>query len=617
MRRARAGVVAALTAVACVCAPAARGDGQPPKVMFVVDSSSSMADPEPSGGSRMSMTKAALQAAVAELGENSSVGLRSLGGGKQTGDNKCNDSTSELDLATVDKDKFNKAVDALQPGGDSPITFALSEAASALGSDGQRRIILVADAKESCEADPCATVKELMAGGLQVDVVGISPDTSSREQFQCIANAGGGSYYEVSESSALKSVLTRLGGLTQLPAAAGGTAIAGAEAIDSAPGLAAGSYSEVLTGDTTKFYKVKRQWPNSSLHVSAVSRPVGGSGTRATSTPKWEFKLAIPGGETCAEELVGGADSKVGGPMVSKTLVSLQPNPMETPSDVEKQCAEATELAYELTRTSSDASTSTVEFHITEEPPIDNAPSLPSGVVEVKTDTSVKAPTPGEASAVIGGSGFNDARELGPGTYVTELLPGDRVFFKTRMDFGQSAVMSTDDLTVENSVLDAIVTGQASAAPSVYSDLYAPDLSRMNSQDSPSAVSFTKHASGGLKAADTRILRVPEIRFRNRWESPPLDGYPGSRSFSMGGYYYYVVGLGTQETLKGKPAKVTFTIGMTGGTAPQPSSSVTPAPTNQVSSKKAAAKWILIIGGVAIVLVGGVGMTVAVRRRNG
>ena len=93
---------------------------------------------------------------------------------------------------------MTSAINEFQPRGDTPIAYSLKEGAKDLGDDGKRHIILVSDGEETCSSDPCQEIRELVAGGisLQIDTVGFGVEDKARQQLSCIAEAGGGSYYE-------------------------------------------------------------------------------------------------------------------------------------------------------------------------------------------------------------------------------------------------------------------------------------------------------------------------------------------------------------------------------------------------------------------------------------
>jgi Ca-activated chloride channel family protein len=63
--------------------------------------------------------------------------------------------------------------------------------------EDETTIILVSDGKETCEGDPCALVKELRRSGIRfiMHVIGFDVNDEDRKQIECMAEAGGGTYY--------------------------------------------------------------------------------------------------------------------------------------------------------------------------------------------------------------------------------------------------------------------------------------------------------------------------------------------------------------------------------------------------------------------------------------
>jgi von Willebrand factor type A domain len=79
--------------------------------------------------------------------------------------------------------------------------------------EGQHNmIILVSDGKETCQGDPCAVARSLHQAGIQVEinVVGFDVTADERQQLECIADAGGGKYFDARNTAQMKGALTSL-----------------------------------------------------------------------------------------------------------------------------------------------------------------------------------------------------------------------------------------------------------------------------------------------------------------------------------------------------------------------------------------------------------------------
>ncbi|MFC0581572.1 hypothetical protein [Micrococcoides hystricis] len=128
---------------------------------------------------------------------------------------------------------------------------------------------------------------------------------------------------------------------------------------------------------------------------------------------------------------------------------------------------------------------------------------------------------------------------------------------------------------------------------------------------------------------------VPEVRYRNRWDSPPIGD--SSRGYSMAGDYYYAISIADNEKVfRGIPIKVKFTVDVTGTPSGQPEFPEQEQPQDEQSSpgqsedqgeanaggEQAAgsdggANLPLILGiGAAVVVVGALGFLLGRRKKS-
>jgi Ca-activated chloride channel family protein len=101
----------------------------------------------------------------------------------------------------------------INPKGKTPITRSFQLAADLLReAEDETTVVLVSDGKETCDADPCALVRELRRSGVRVrvHVVGFDVNTEEREQLTCIAEAGGGRYFSAVNAQQLQEALTEV-----------------------------------------------------------------------------------------------------------------------------------------------------------------------------------------------------------------------------------------------------------------------------------------------------------------------------------------------------------------------------------------------------------------------
>lgn len=217
----RCAVAAAATALAMAATPGwastatEEGAQEPASIMLVLDASGSMAADDAGGGTRMEAARAALTQAVDNLPEDAEVGLR-VYGATEPNDTKteaaCTDTQVVVPLGPSDPAVLKKAVGDVQPSGFTPTAYTLSQAADDLGDAGNRHIILVSDGEETCDPDPCETVRELGVDGIdvQIDTVGYGVEQTARTQLRCIAEVTGGVYLEAPDADSLGVALDKL-----------------------------------------------------------------------------------------------------------------------------------------------------------------------------------------------------------------------------------------------------------------------------------------------------------------------------------------------------------------------------------------------------------------------
>jgi len=102
-------------------------------------------------------------------------------------------------------------VRTLSASGATPTAAALQGVADALRGRGPATVLLVSDGESNCDADPCATARDLTAQGLDITVqaMGFRISEKGREELQCIASATGGTYYDVQDATQLTDAVRR------------------------------------------------------------------------------------------------------------------------------------------------------------------------------------------------------------------------------------------------------------------------------------------------------------------------------------------------------------------------------------------------------------------------
>ncbi|MCZ2405830.1 MAG: hypothetical protein LC097_03725 [Burkholderiales bacterium] len=114
--------------------------------------------------------------------------------------------------AVLDKVGFQRAVNALQPKGMTPISASVRMAAEQLKfSERKATVILVSDGEETCHADPCALGQELEKLGVDftAHVIGFDIEKGSKAhaQLQCLATSTGGKYLDARNAEDLNKAM--------------------------------------------------------------------------------------------------------------------------------------------------------------------------------------------------------------------------------------------------------------------------------------------------------------------------------------------------------------------------------------------------------------------------
>ncbi|MBL4870076.1 MAG: hypothetical protein JKX72_03885 [Robiginitomaculum sp.] len=110
--------------------------------------------------------------------------------------------------STTAKPLINKAVTNIRPTGKTPITHSLREALKDMGNR-KGDILLISDGIETCDIDPCALMAEWRNQGIKirVHVVGVGLNEIERKAMMCVADTGGGKYFDAgSEAELIKAM---------------------------------------------------------------------------------------------------------------------------------------------------------------------------------------------------------------------------------------------------------------------------------------------------------------------------------------------------------------------------------------------------------------------------
>lgn len=181
-----------------------------PPLLIVMDISTSMAEADASGGSRIDGAKAAVTDFIATLPDTTRVGLDTYPAAQ------CDGGSSPIPITSASLSEMDRYVRTLEAVGDgTPTGLALKKAGQDLQRAGGSRgvILLVSDGESNCgdvSPPPCDVAKELADSGIDITVntVGFQISEVGRSELRCIAEATGGTYADVDDGGELADEIT-------------------------------------------------------------------------------------------------------------------------------------------------------------------------------------------------------------------------------------------------------------------------------------------------------------------------------------------------------------------------------------------------------------------------
>jgi Ca-activated chloride channel family protein len=567
-----AAVLGGLTAPVAVADPAPSGG----KLLLVLDSSGSMAEPAGDGQTKITAARAALTSVVSKLPDGAEVGLRVYGATvfKRTQAGACTDSQLTVPIGTGNRPQLQAAITKYKPYGETPIAYALQEAAKDLGPVGQRTIVLVSDGEATCAPEPCAVAKSIAKQGidLKIDVVGFRVGGKARSQLQCVAREGRGDYYDADSTIDLEAGLDRLSTRAFRPFRLSGTPVHGALQQEGAPVLAPGHYLDTFGTDrAAKYYTIKRTMAKSTLRAGISFRRPTPGGTVIEAA----VKLNTLTGESCGWSYPLSFENEQGiATGAASSWAGEYPKECETDDQLVLMVSGGKDFAA--------VKGAPYELRVDEEPAVESMAGLPDEAGD-PTWASMQGTTPRD---IVPGSSFADAPlvEAG-GSYKTTLMPGEVQLYKVKADWGQRI---QGQVTVPQ--LDAATTKEVGFTHYLDLDVISPigeDVYAVFAKKVPGGAG----KRGVLQGTGTvKGITTKEIRYLNR--NGPNNQDTGT---SLPGEYYIAVSMSRYPDDKPFTIPVTLTVGLVGtagagkpayvdGETPVSGESVTPTPTPTLSS---------------------------------
>ncbi|MFC7337917.1 VWA domain-containing protein [Haloferula chungangensis] len=129
-------------------------------------------------------------------------------GHRKRGD--CDDIEVLVEPSNIDPKAVSKQIHSLLPKGKTPLAESLRMAGGLIPKTAEEaNILLITDGLETCDGDPCAVAKELIAKGIKVraHVVGFGLTKAEADSLSCIAALTGGKIFNPSNGEELLNAL--------------------------------------------------------------------------------------------------------------------------------------------------------------------------------------------------------------------------------------------------------------------------------------------------------------------------------------------------------------------------------------------------------------------------
>ncbi|WP_327098324.1 VWA domain-containing protein [Nocardia vinacea] len=516
--------------------------------MLILDASGSMQRPDPVG-TMMDAAKNAVRNFVGSAPADAKVGLTVYG--TNTGNTEaekisgCRDVRVLHKAETLDRSALTSAVDGIKASGWTPMGTALRQAAETLPKSGPRSIVLVSDGDDTCSPpEPCEVARELKKQGvdLVVHTIGFAVDAKARAQLTCMAQVTGGTYSDAADGPALERTLPRISSAALRNYKAVGIPITGAPTYGAAPVATPGQYLDTIGQREKRYWAVDVPAGATAYFSGTLSFPRLRDISPTDDLNSLQMRVYGADGEDCnVFEFEASTSSSDGAALTVAKAFDGATKERKGNSGSDK-CKGGGRYYFQLTWEKVSAGVPErlpIELIVGIEPAVTDA-----GPVAVAPPTSFVEPS-GAGTPVSGGSSFTVAGTLpGSGRYTDTLQPGEFVFYRVRLDWGQGLAYRVRFGANGGRGLDNL--------SSIRTTLYSPIREQIDSDFS----SYT--GTEGVLPTNNAIATVP-IRYTNR-KADQLE----SRREAVAGWYYIAVKLGsTFEQGENRPVSVQLDLTVT------------------------------------------------------
>jgi Ca-activated chloride channel family protein len=422
--------------------------------MLVLDASGSMntKDGDSSGASRMSVAKKAATSLVNDLPSGAKLGLTVYGANTSSAASAkakgCKDVVLTTPVGTNNASALKSGISGAKASGYTPIGTALKKAAAALPKDGDRAIVLVSDGIDSCSPPPpCEVASDLKDQGvdLTIHTIGFRVGERARMDLSCIAQATGGEYSDAQDGDQLADQLKQRATRAMQGYEVSGEPINGGDRIGDATAVKPGTYldtlkkgSDSITDDGSDKYYAVHVSDGERVHASATVVPPPGNAHWSDAHSLYtEMEVVGQDGNSCSDDISASGNGE--GPSDSGDMplvAAVNSKPVGDKDNGDSCNADTLYLHVSRSGPAHKNDPFPLELVVALEKP--GAAPKGSPATKVTKDTQgAKQVKPKSEKPVQLGRSFAKATLVEPGSFVTDLVPGDVRMVKIPVHQGQ------------------------------------------------------------------------------------------------------------------------------------------------------------------------------------
>lgn len=187
----------------------AHADRAKPKVMMVLDGSSSMWG-QIDGKPKIKVAREVVKDLVNKWGDRMDLGLVTYGHRRRS---DCKDIQTLVKPGPNSSAKIIRALRGIKPRGKTPLSAAVMHAARQLDfTNKESSVILISDGLENCGLDPCKVARRLASQGVnfKAHVIGYDLSDQDASKLKCLPKETGGVYVDADNETELKEAIAKV-----------------------------------------------------------------------------------------------------------------------------------------------------------------------------------------------------------------------------------------------------------------------------------------------------------------------------------------------------------------------------------------------------------------------